>query len=105
MLMSLKRKSLAELQQEDEMLASALGAEPAKAAPAQKKPTQKAINNKSEKIFLKSEFIKMSITVEPDIFEAVEDLSRQRRRNKQPFTFSAIVRDALKEYLSKPGVK
>lgn len=103
--MTLKRKSLAELQMEDEVLAKAQAAEAGDKAEATEKQNNKAPNKKSEKIFPKSEFIKMSITVEPDIFEAIEDLSRQRRRSKEPFTFSAIVRDALREYLSKPRVK
>lgn len=100
--MTLKRKSLAELQMEDEMVAKAPETESAKVSPTQKMQTSGTPDIISEKIFPKSEFIKMSVTVEPDIFEAVEDLSRQRRRNKEPFTFSAIVRDALREYLSKP---
>lgn len=99
--MTLKRKSLAELQMEDEMLAKAPEAKPTKASPVLGKQTKGMAGIKSEKIFPKSEFVKMSITVEPDIFEAIEDLSRQRRRSKEPFTFSAIVRDALREYLSK----
>lgn len=98
--MTLKRKSLAELQMEDEMLAKAPETESVKASSAQDKETNAPPDIKSEKIFPKSEFIKMSITVEPDIFEAIEDLSRQRRRSKEPFTFSAIVRDALREYLN-----
>ena len=100
--MTLKRKSLAELQMEDEMLAKAHETESVMASSGQEEETSVVPDIKSEKIFLKSEFIKMSITVEPDIFEAIEDLSRQRRRSKEPFTFSAIVRDALREYLSKP---
>lgn len=100
--MTLKRKSLAELQMEDEMLAKAPENKSVKASSAQEKETIVTSDINSEKIFPKSEFIKMSITVEPDIFEAIEDLSRQRRRSKEPFTFSAIVRDALREYLSKP---
>lgn len=93
--MTLKRKSLAELQMEDEMLAKAPETESIKTSLSQNKQPE------SEIIFPKSEFIKMSITVEPDIFEAIEDLSRQRRRNKEPFTFSAIVRDSLRGYLNK----
>lgn len=98
----LKRKSLAELQQEDEKLEGV--------RPAEESRTATTVDNISEIIITKSEkpsranFVKMSITVEPELFDAVEDLSRKRRRNKLPFTFSAIIRDALKEYLSKPGV-
>jgi len=94
----MKRKSLAELQREDELV-------------HQPQPTvqtsnnSEIINNKKYKIVTKSEFVKMSITVEPEIFDAIEDLSRIYRRSKQPFTFSAIVRDALREYLAKPEIK
>lgn len=95
--MTMKRKSLAELQQEDEITH--------KPAELQKSKNTEIINNKSYKIITKSEFVKMSITVEPEIFDAIEELSRVCRRSKEPFTFSAIVRDALKEYLAKPEIK
>ena len=98
----LKRKSLAELQQEDNKLEEMRPAKQSKAT-APLNNISEIINNKSEKPS-KADFVKMSITVEPELFDEIEDLSRKRRRNKQPFTFSAIIRDALKEYLSKPGV-
>ena len=96
--MTMKRKSLAELQQEDD--AKTTGVVPVTHQTKQMK-TSKKVNQKSEIIIPKSEYIKMSITVEPEIFDAVEDLSRKRRRSGQPYTFSAIVRDALKEYLTR----
>jgi len=43
----------------------------------------------------------MSITVEPELFDSVQTLSLQRRKQKQEFTFSAIIRDALKLYLQQ----
>ena len=100
--MTMKRKSLAELQQEDDKRIT--GVVPVPPQTKQVK-TSKKVNPKSEIIIPKSEFIKMSITVEPDIFDAVEDLSRKRRRSGQAYTFSAIVRDALKEYLIKQTKK
>jgi len=96
--MTLKRKSLAELQQEDEVVLK-----PQSTAPVIN--NSEIVNNNNYKINTKSEFVKMSITVEPEIFDAIEEISRVRRRGKQPFTFSAIVRDALKEYLDKSGTK
>jgi hypothetical protein len=94
----MKRKSLAELQQEDDKRATGVVPAPPQ---TKKTKTSKKVNPKSDIIIPKSEYIKMSITVEPDIFDAVEDLSRKRRRNGQQYTFSAIVRDALKEYLTR----
>jgi hypothetical protein len=97
----LKRKSLAELQREDDKQGTARPAGENQ-APAAADIISEIVNNKSA-ITTKADFVKMSITVEPEIFDAVDELSRQRRKNKQPFTFSAIIRDALKEYLGKPG--
>jgi gamma-glutamyl:cysteine ligase YbdK (ATP-grasp superfamily) len=96
----LKRKSLAELQREDDQLGTARP-EGETLAPAAADIISEIVNNKSAAT-TKADFVKMSITVEPEIFDAVDELSRQRRKNKQPFTFSAIIRDALKEYLGKP---
>lgn len=92
--MALKRKSLAELEHEDQLLETA--GRPLMTAPLAP-PTE--LNIISEKRNLKADFIKMSITVEPEVFDAVQNLSMERRKLKQEFTFSAIVRDALKQYL------
>ena len=50
---------------------------------------------------LKSEFIKMSITVPPEMFEDLQDISRQRRRAKQPYTMSDLARDAIADWLTR----
>lgn len=93
----IQRISLAELHQEDQRSVQTT-ARPLMSAPL---PEQQPIilNSISEKRNPKSDFIKMSITVEPELFEAVQNLSRTRRKQKQEFTFSAIIRDALKAYL------
>lgn len=93
--MALKRKSLAELQREE--LQQEAPAKPTLAPP----PRTELINSFSDKRNNKSDFVKMSITVEPELFDAVQNLSLQRRRQKEEFTFSAIIRDALKLYLNQ----
>lgn len=95
--MALKRKSLAELHHEDQAALQTPG-RPFMPPPM---PTvvPEATNTISEKRTLKSDFVKMSITVEPELFEEIQSLSRARRKQKQEFTFSAIIRDALKQYL------
>ena len=95
--MAVKRKSLAELQRE-ELQYEAIG-RPALAPPQPATQAEEKVNNIYEKRNNKSDFIKMSITVEPELFDAVQSLSLKRRRQKQEFTFSAIIRDALKLYL------
>lgn len=95
--MALKRKSLAELHQEEQR-SEGIG-RPVLAPPQPTPPTQEILNNIHEKRNGKSDFVKMSITVEPELFDAVQTLSLQRRKQKEEFTFSAIIRDALKLYL------
>lgn len=58
-------------------------------------------NNISEIRYSKSEYVKMSITLEPNLFDAVDELSRKRRKRKLPYSYSEIVREALKEYFGK----
>ncbi len=96
--MALKRKSLAELHHEDQAALQTPG-RPFMPPPA---PTaQQPTHTISEKRNPKSDFVKMSITVEPELFEAIQVVSKTRRKQKQEFTFSAIIRDALKQYLPK----
>lgn len=102
--MALKRKSLAELHHEDQALAQTSG-RPFMPPPLQTAhaPQPEILNNISDVRNKKSEFVKMSITVEPELFEEIQTLSRSRRKQKQEFTFSAIIRDALKLYLQRPA--
>jgi hypothetical protein len=93
--MALKRKSLAELHHEDQAYLENPG-RPFMPPPT---PQHEILNTISEKRNTKSDFIKMSITVEPELFEEIQKLSGARRKQKQEFTFSAIIRDALKQYL------
>jgi hypothetical protein len=95
--MALKRKSLAELHHEDQAALQTPG-RPFMPPPAPT-PQQEIVNTISEKRNIKSDFVKMSITVEPELFETIQALSATRRKQKLEFTFSAIIRDALKQYL------
>ena len=94
--MALKRKSLAELHQEDQRSAQTAGRTTMSPPPEQQPET---LNSISEKRNPKSDFVKMSITVEPELFEELQNLSQKRRKQKKEFTFSGIIRDALKQYL------
>lgn len=96
--MALKRKSLAELHHEDQTTLQTAGRP---FMPPPPPSAQQPAASASEKRNPKSDFVKMSITVEPELFEAVQSLSKTRRKQKQEFTFSAIIRDALKQYLPK----
>lgn len=88
---------MAELHQEEQQN-EGIG-RPVLAPPQPTPPAQDILNTISDKRNTKSDFVKMSITVEPELFDAVQTLSLQRRKQKEEFTFSAIIRDALKLYL------
>ncbi len=44
---------------------------------------------------------KMSVVVPLHIFETLQDISRRRRREKQPFKLSDMVREALHQWLEQ----
>ena len=48
-----------------------------------------------------AEMTKMSILVPTDMFETLQDLSRSRRRAKQPFKLTELAREALSSWLPK----
>ncbi len=97
--MALKRKSLAEIHQEDQTKIQTQGRP---FMPPPQATTPEIANIISEKRNPKADFVKMSITVEPELFEAIQAISKERRKCKQEFTFSAIIRDAMKQFLAKP---
>jgi hypothetical protein len=113
--MASKRRSLAELIREDD----AVSTEAAPAAVVEVVPEPKApvapvvLPTAAEKVIPKAEtrnpksdFIKMSVTVPPDMFDALQDISRARRRAKQPYTMSDLVREAVGHWLeSTPETK
>ena len=111
--MASKRRSLAELIREDEAQKTP-AAEPTvvevveppvaevKVAPV----TPAAVKSEKVKVISevrnpKSDFIKMSVTVPPDMFDALQDLSRTRRRAKEPYTMSDLVREAVGSWLEQ----
>jgi len=50
---------------------------------------------KSETRNPKSDFVKVSVTLPPELHEKLLDLSRERRKRKQPYMISDLVREAL----------
>jgi hypothetical protein len=105
--MANKRRSLAELLKQDEgdvvaqapVLEAVAQPEPAPAVIKTAVVDLKQVVQNEEKRFPKSDFIKMSVTVPPEMFEQLQDLSRIRRRAKEPYTMSDLVRDALAGWL------
>lgn len=58
---------------------------------------------KNETRNLKSDFIKLSVTLPPAMFEKLQGLSLKRRCNKEPYTMSQLVRESLAAYLDPPA--
>ena len=62
---------------------------------------QNSINRKSEIRNTKADFIKLTITLPPELYEQLIGESTRRKLKKAPdATLSAVVRDALAHYLS-----
>lgn len=107
--MANKRRSLAELLKQDEgevvtpspILEAVAQPDPAPAVIKTAVVETKTTIQNEERRFPKSDFIKMSVTVPPEMFEQLQDLSRTRRRAKEPYTMSDLVRDALAGWLPK----
>jgi hypothetical protein len=101
-----RRLSLEEIRRQDEQIQGGQS----HSAPSQERPPARAARpsaghvqppppfRNSEIRSPKSEFIKVSVTLPPDVFEQLEDLSRLRRKARQPYTVSALVRQALDLY-------
>lgn len=60
---------------------------------------EKSANPISDSRNPKSDFVKVSVTLPPEIHESLLDISRQRRRAKQPYMISDLVREALAQWL------
>ena len=110
--MASKRRSLAELIREDEAQKTPAAEAPVvevvpapvpevKAAPVIHPLPTENIKVISEIRNPKSDFIKMSVTVPPEMFDALQDLSRTRRHAKEPYTMSDLVREAVGAWLVK----
>jgi hypothetical protein len=90
--MAPKRQSLAEIVKEEEHSVES-------AVPRQAKPLHdvggSSVSPVSEIRNPKSDFLKLTVTLPPGLFDQLQDLSRVRRHAKQPYTLSHLVREAL----------
>lgn len=110
--MSRHRKSLSEIAREDDMVSeestvsqntASVPLTPANSshgATKQKPESTAAVSHPSEIRNPKSDYVKMTITVPPQMFEQIQDLSRARRRAKKPYTMSDLAREAFSNWLS-----
>lgn len=88
-----KRMSLSEIQKEDKQeVFSPQETEAVFVAPIKKKKVQVNVDEN---------VAKLSVVIPLNTFEILQDISRKRRRDKQPFKISDMVREALGTWLSK----
>ena len=86
-----KRVSLSEIKKDDEN-----GIIPEKAETEKK--GERAQKNSS---YSDADITKISVVIPLNVFETMQDISRKRRRDKQPFKISDMVREALGAWLEK----
>jgi len=91
-----KRLSLLDLLEEERAeVAPAPAPAPAPAAPAAPAPAAR------RRAAAKADYLHISITVPPDLFERLQARSSVLRRQRQPYTLSHIARLALAEWLAR----
>ena len=49
----------------------------------------------------KTDYIRLTITLPPEVFDQIQDLSIKRRKAKQPYTFCHLAREAIVEWLDR----
>ena len=49
----------------------------------------------------KSDYVRLSVTLPPELFERLQSLSLTKRRAKEPYTFCHLARQAIAEWLDQ----
>ena len=112
--MSKKRLSLLDIfEEEREGAREEPREEPPTAAPAPEQPPapprdarpeeepEAPIAKQGRRAATKSDYLHLSITVPPDLFERLQARSNLLRRARQPYTLSHLTREALAEWLDR----
>ena len=47
----------------------------------------------------KADYVRLSVTLPPDLFDRLQMLSIARRRRKEPYTFCHLVREAIQDWI------
>lgn len=96
-----KRLSLAEIARQEETPPTTSGSDtPLRAVKPQAEDRSEATPaSMPETRNRKSDFVKISVTLPPDMHEALQDLSHARRKRKERHMISDIVREALASWL------
>jgi len=101
---SRKRLSLAEIAKQENNTTAPSGAPlravqaPAVTASPQRQVPSSAVSETRNR---KSDFVKISATLPPEMHEALQDLSHARRKRKERHMISDLVREALASWLPK----
>ena len=49
----------------------------------------------------KADYVRLSVTLPPDLFDRLQMVSIQRRRRKESYTFCHLVREAIQEWIDQ----
>lgn len=95
--MAKKRISLAEIEKQDRTMDTP--APIARAKSPTKVPTIPSSTYSAASVG--NEMVKVSFTIDVNIFEQLQDISKARRRAKQPFKMTEFVREAIAVWMPK----
>ncbi|MBU49078.1 MAG: hypothetical protein CL920_10315 [Deltaproteobacteria bacterium] len=102
--MARKRPSLSQLIEEDKQEEAITEKKPPKETTKEdkknKEPLTKETKAKETETPL-SDYVPISVTISPEMFAQIQSISLQRRLNKEPYSISRIVRDALQHWLDE----
>ncbi len=100
-----KRLSLAEIAKQDQVPVSPPAQmetpREVRTPRTQAAPESRRAPDTSEKRNRKSDFVKISVTLPPDMHETLQELSHTRRKRREPHMISDLVREALAGWLPK----
>jgi hypothetical protein len=95
-----KRLSLLDLLEEERGASPKVEA-PSPTAPPPAQDLSTAPSAPKRRAATKSDYLHLSITVSPELFERLQARSAQLRRERQPYTLSHLARLALTEWLDR----
>ena len=69
--------------------------------PKKSKQTESPLNSLFKGKESKADYVRLSITLPPDLFDRLQMVSIRRRRRKESYTFCHLVREAIQEWIDQ----
>lgn len=99
-----------ELSSEEQKAVQETGSVPSKRRKPRGRPPKKRTENPvpnplSKERESKADYVRLSVTLPPELFDRLQMVSIQRRRRKESYTFCHLVREAIQEWIDEAEEK